>query len=200
MRTRMKKLALLISLLALGVLGLVAYGGGDGATEVKASADTTTATARPDTTTEAKPSREIAQEARANLSRKQRQELKRQANEWASLFAEGGCNNKQKYMGQPMCERLACKGIKNCTPVSAAFEESFAGATVDDIKSVRILHVGWTDHPVFYAAVKFSNGEVVVFNGGGKWYSCAGPGSGCTWNVAEPKRNRRFVQAAAPRE
>jgi hypothetical protein len=187
--TRMKKLALLISLLALGALS---------ATEATASADTTTTTARSDTTTEAKPSWEIAQEARANLSRKQRQELKRQANEWASLFAERGCDNK--YMGQPMCERLVCKGIKNCTPVSAAFEESFAGATVEDIKSVRRVHVGWTDHPVFYAAVKFSNGEVVVFNGGGKWYSCAGPGSGCTWNVAEPKRNRRFVEAAAPRE
>jgi hypothetical protein len=188
MRTRMNRPALLLSLLAVGALS---------ATEATASADTTTATARPDTTMEAKPSRDIAQEARANLSRKQRQELKREANEWASLFVDRVCN---KYMGQRMCWRLACKGIKNCTPVSAAYQKSFADATVEDIKSVRILHVGWTDHPVHYAAVKFSNGEVVVFNGGGEWYSCAGPGSGCTWNVAEPKRNRRFVKAAAPRE
>jgi hypothetical protein len=147
---------------------------------------------------EAKPSRDIAQEARANLSRKQVRELKREANTWARLFSRRGCNNK--YMGQPMCERLVCKGIKNCTPVSAAFEKSFADATVEDIKSVRTVHVGWTDHPVSYAAVKFSNGVVVVFNGGGEWYSCAGGGSGCTWSIAEVGQNRRFLQAAAPRE
>jgi hypothetical protein len=144
-----------------------------------------------DTTTEAK------------LSTEQVLELKREANNWASLFAVSACN---KYEGQPMCERLACvRGpggppIENCTPVSAAFRESFAGATVEDIKSVRILDVGWSDHPVSYAAVKFSNGEVVVFNGGGEWYSCAGGGSGCTWSIAEEGHNRRFLEAAAPRE
>jgi hypothetical protein len=50
-RARMKKPALVLSLLALGALGLVACGGGDD--------EDTTAAARfpPDTTTEAKPSR-----------------------------------------------------------------------------------------------------------------------------------------------
>jgi hypothetical protein len=54
-RMRMKKLALLLSLLALGLLGLVACGGGgdeDSATEAKVSADTTTeATRSAETTT-----------------------------------------------------------------------------------------------------------------------------------------------------
>ena len=109
-------------------------------------------------------------------------------------------------MGQPMCQRLNCERdpagapIENCTPVSAAYQKSFAGATVEDIKSERIVLAGWTDHPVSYAAVKFSNGEVVVFNGGGEWYSCAGPGSGCTWTIAEEDYNRRFLEAAGVRE
>jgi hypothetical protein len=219
MRTRMNKLALLISLLALGTLGLVACGGDDdedSATEAKASADTTTATARPDTTTEAKVSdstpegrlsREPVQELKAKLSREQVQELKREANEWARLFSRtrlysrgGVCN---KYTGQPICVGLSGSGPGvevHATRVSAAYRTSFAGATVEDIKSVRILHVGWSDHPVSYAAVKFSNGEVVVFNGGGEWYSCAGGGSGCAWSIAEPDQNRRFLEAAAPRD
>jgi plastocyanin len=53
----MNRPALLLSLLALGALGLVACGGGDdedSATEAKVSADTTTATARPDTTADNK--------------------------------------------------------------------------------------------------------------------------------------------------
>jgi hypothetical protein len=219
------KLALLLSLLALGALGLIACGGGDdedSTTKAKVSADTTTeATARPDTTTEAKLSREqvrkrlaklsglsreqvqeLKREANteAKLSREQVQELKRDANDWASRFAAHACN---KYEGQPMCERLACvRGpggppIENCTPVSAAFRESFAGATVEDIRSARILLVRWGNHPVYEAAVKFSNGEVALFDGGTEWFSCAGAGSGCTWSIAE--HNRRFVEAAAPR-
>jgi hypothetical protein len=215
MRTRMIKPALLLSLLVVGALGLVACGGGDdedSATAAKASADTTTdATARPDTTTEAKGVGDLARskEARANLSREQVQELKRdanteaklsreqvqalerEANEWARLFSRGGVCNK--YMGQPVCERL--------TQVPKAFQKSFADATVEDIESERILLVRWTDRPLYVAAVKFSNGEVVVFSGGQSGPeppagSCAGPGGGCDWNIAEPDQNRRFIQAA----
>jgi hypothetical protein len=232
MRTRMNKPALLLSLLALGALGLVACGGGDdedSATEAKASPDTTTeATARPDTTTEAKPSQEV-QELKAKLSREQVQELKREAdieqvqelkreanikaklprekvqelkreaNTWARLFSRGGVCNR--YMGQPICARLDCGNgwpggpIENCTPMSAAFQKSFADATVEDIKSERIVLAGWTDRPLYEAAVKFSNGEVVVFADvppGG----C--PGGPCKWGIAD--HNRRFVQAAAPSE
>jgi hypothetical protein len=228
-KTRMKKLALLLSLLALGALGLVACGGGDD------DDSATTATATPETTTEPKLSRERAQELmaklspgqvrklKAKLSREQLQELKREANvkaklsreqvreltrkanDWASLFATDACN---KYTGQPQCGRLICRRdavgprIENCTPVSAAFKKSFADATVEDIKSERIALVGWTDRPYYEAAVKFSNGEVVVFGGvpgpeppDG---SCGGAGSGCVWNVAEPNHNRRFFEAAAP--
>jgi hypothetical protein len=155
----------------------------------------------------AKLSREQVQElmregnTETKLSAEQVLELKREANDWARLFSRGGVCNK--YTGQPICVGLSGSGPGvevHATRVSAAYRTSFAGATVEDIKSVRILHVGWSDHPVSYAAVKFSNGEVVVFNGGGEWYSCAGGGSGCAWSIAEPDQNRRFLEAAAPRE
>jgi hypothetical protein len=173
----MRMLALLLSLLALGAVGLVACDGGDDE----------------DTATEAK------------LSRKHVRELRRGANDWASRFATNDCN---RYMGQPMCERLDCQGhvtpIENCTPVSAAFQKSFADATIEDIKSERMMLVGWADRPYHLAAVKFTNGEEVVVGGvlgpeppAG---SCAGAGSGCVWNIAEPDQNRRFLEAAAPRE
>jgi hypothetical protein len=226
------RLALLLSLLALGALGLIACGGGDdedSATEAKAPPDTTTeATAPRDTTTEAKLSREQVQELKAKpsrlsreqvqelkreanikakLSREQVQELKREANAWASLFAVRACN---KYMGQPICERLDCvrhvvNPTENCTPVSAAFRKSFADATIEDIKSERIVLVGWTDRPLYEAAVKFSNGVAVVFDGFAPPGapeppdgSCAGAGpeESCSWNIAEVDVNRRFVEAA----
>jgi hypothetical protein len=142
-----------------------------------------------DTTTEAK------------LSTEQVLELKREANEWARDFSRGGVCDQ--YMGQPICVRLSGSGPGagvHAPRVSAAFQKSFADATVDDIKSVRTVQVGWSDHPVSYAAVKFSNGEVVVFNGGGEWYSCAGPGSGCSWSIADEDHNRRFLEAAGVRE
>jgi hypothetical protein len=190
---------LLLTLLALGTLGLAACGAGDDgdrATEAKVSADSATeATASPDTTTEAK------------LSREQVQELKRAANDWASLFAINACN---RYMGQPICGQFYCRRemvgppIENCTPVSAAFQESFADATVEDIKSERIVLVEWTERPLYEAAVKFSNGEVVVFAGLAPGApeprdgSCAGgaPGESCSWNIAEADVNRRFIEAA----
>jgi hypothetical protein len=131
------------------------------------------ATAPPDTTPEAK------------LSREQVQELKREANTWASLFADRACN---RYMGQPMCQRL--------DSVSAAFQKSFADATVEDIKRIVLVDY-WGDRPLYEAAVKFSNGEVVVFvdvpPGG-----C--PGGPCKWGIADLDRNSRFLAAAAPRE
>jgi hypothetical protein len=217
MRTRVNKPALLLSLLALAALGLVACGGGDdedSAPAAKASADTTTeATARPDTTTEARLSPEQVQELKAKLSREQVQELKRdanteaklspeqvqalkrEANEWARLFSRGGVCNK--YMGQPICAALGSAppdlGERD---VSEAFQESFADASVEDIKSERIELVGWTDRPLYVAAVKFSNGEVVVFSGGDESFTCAGGGDACTWSIAEVDQNRRFIQAA----
>ena len=224
---------LLLTLLALGAVGLVACGAGDdehSATETKVSADTTTeATASSDTTTEPKLSREQVRERvqelksklsreqvqelkreaniKAKLSREQVQELKRAANDWASLFAINACN---RYMGQPVCGQFYCRRemvgppIENCTPVSAAFQESFADATIEDITSERIVLVGWTDRPLYEAAVKFSNGEVVVFAGLAPGApeprdgSCAGgaPGESCSWNIAEADVNRRFIEAA----
>jgi len=233
MRTRMNT-ALLLSLLALGALGLVACGGGDdedSAPAAKASADTTTeATAPPDTTTEAKLSdhardsiRAQMQELKAKLSPEQVQELKRdanteaklspeqvqalrlEANEWARHFSRGGVCDK--YMGQPICVRLTRPPLgeiattpRGDSPVSEAFQESFADATVENIESERIELAGWADHPLYVAAVKFSNGEVVVFSGGDESFGCAVGGDACIWSVADNAHNRRFIQAAAPRE
>jgi hypothetical protein len=114
MRTRMKKLALPLSLLALGALGLVAGGGGE-------DEDTTTeATVPPVTMTEATVPSDTTPPAK--VSPEQVQKLRRDANTWASLFAVRACN---RYMGQPLCVRLDCgrhlsdpgEKIENCTPV-----------------------------------------------------------------------------------
>ena len=202
MRTRTKKLALPLSLLALGALGLTDCGGGDETTTSVVTQTVTEATVPQETRLPTKPSSEVVQA------------LTRDANTWASLFAVRDCN---RYMGQPICERLSCgpppemvvepaDWTKNCTPVSAAFQESFADATVEDIEYKGTERV---DGPAGYfhlAAVTYSNGEVVVFSGGrpeveNPQGSCAGSGGDCSWNVAsEPGQNRRFVQAAAPLE
>jgi hypothetical protein len=156
-RTRMKKLALLLSLLALGALGLVACGGDDDE----------------GTTPEAKP------------FRTQVQELERAANDWASRFATDYCTPN---MGEGHCNRLES--------VSAAFQTSFADATAEDIEFKGVE--GRPNSPLYRAAVKFSNGEVVVFIGGGpEPPACAGAPPVCDWYLAE---NRRFLQAGAPRE
>jgi hypothetical protein len=217
MRVAIAALAVIALVVAFDVVGLL--GGGDdedttteGTAPPKATLppvppDTEGVTLDPDTgllspatTAEAKapretPARPVKHKAPVvldddpDLSRRQVQKLKRAANDWASLFATDACN---KYMGQPQCERLG-------VPVSAAFKKSFADATVEEIKSERTLRVRWTNRPYYEAAVKFSNGVVVVFGGvPGKppARSCAGAGSGCVWNVAEPNHNRRFFAAA----
>ena len=170
------------SLLALGALGLNACGGGGDdegtVTEATVSPETTTeATVPPETTTEAK------------LPPVNKQKLTRVANKWASLFATNYCT---PIMGQPVCQRLDCFDIENCTRVSAAFQRSFADATVEDIALKGIAVIGKpVAEPVYRAAVKFSNGEVVVFTAG------VPPGEKqLEWGIAPP--NRRFYQAAAP--
>jgi hypothetical protein len=131
------------------------------------------------------------------------------------------------YMSGRVCVQLDCarhlgdRPIKNCTPVSAAFQKSFADATVEDIKLKGIVLVGSSGpssiRPVYEAAVKFSNGVVVVFDGGrpgGEPPPCPASRRGrrearrralaeprsCTWEIAPPHRNRSFIRAAAPRE
>ena len=212
MRTRMKKLALPLSLLALGALGLVACGGGD-------DDEGTPAEARlpPETRTVAKLSPEQVQELRR---RKQVQELYRAATDWASRFATNACNH---YMGQPQCDRLNCEGgpegevtwiasdlsehrgyprdqFEKCKRLLAVFQKSFADATVEEIKFKGVEVLDSSNRPYYLAAVRFSNGELVVFNRAAWTRGCAGPGSGCVWNVEEPERNRRFFQAAEPLE
>jgi hypothetical protein len=173
-----------ITLIALAaVIALVFAGCGgddeDGATEARVSPETTTeAQAPPDNTLPPKPSPELVQA------------LRRDANTWASLYADRACN---KYMGEPMCERIG--------PVSAAFQKSFADATVEDIEHKGIEQVGPPAGSIYVAAVTFSNGVVVVFGGGRPEAvppaeSCPGAGSGCVWKIEEPDQNRSFIQAA----
>ncbi len=103
----MKKLALLLSLVALGALGLVACGGDDD--ETTAPSDTGAA-----------------------LSQQEKIELA--GNEWAPLFA--GRERFCELMTQPACGRLSCKGIgsiENCKPPSLEFRKSFEDATVEDV-------------------------------------------------------------------
>ena len=104
--------ALLLSLLALGALGLVACGGGDGDETAVA----------PETGTELSPEQKIEQAG----------------NEWAPLFAAhdpAAC----RFMAQPACEQLNCQSvsgpIENCThtPPPSEFRQSFADATVQDV-------------------------------------------------------------------
>ncbi len=118
------------------------------------------------------------------------QALRRDANTWASLFAVRECNG---YMGQPLCERI--------DPASAAFQESFADATVEDIKYKGIEQVGGPLGSIHLAAVTYSNGVVVVFGGGRPELelpagSCPGSSGDCTWALADVESNRRFIQAA----
>ena len=88
--------------------------------------------------------------------------ITRRGNEWAPLFAKGGyAPSPCRYMGQPACERMGCERvandpIKNCTPVSTEFRESFADATVERV-------VVSEDH--HHARATFSNGESVGFEG-----------------------------------
>jgi hypothetical protein len=201
------KLALPLSLLALGALGLAACGGGD-------DGDTTTeATVPPKTTAEAKLSPEQLQELERG---KQAQDLKRAANYWASRFATHVCT------GESLCARLTCseasrvalesgwltearerrtrEAIENCTPVSAEFQRSFADARVEDIEFKGVEALRPSIGPLYLATVKFSNGVVVAFVGPGECGAGPPPGSGCAWYLAGPEQNRRFVQAATSRE
>jgi hypothetical protein len=97
---------LLLSLLALGALGLVACSGGDD---------------NDDTTREAK------------LSPERR--VEQVGNEWAPLFAgrERFCElMTQPACGRVNCETISGP-IANCTPPSSKFRKSFEGATVRDV-------------------------------------------------------------------
>jgi hypothetical protein len=213
------KIGLLLSLLTLGALGLVACGGGDDdegtPAEAKVPPDTTAEASPPKTTSEAKLSPEQLQELEGG---KQAQDLKRAANYWASRFATYVCGN----MGESICARLTCseasrvalesgwltearerrtrEAIENCTPVSAAFQRSFADAGVEDIKFKGVEALRPSLGPLYLATVKFSNGVVVAFVGPGECGAGPPPGSGCAWYLAGPDQNRRFVQAATSRE
>jgi hypothetical protein len=201
-RTPKKKLALPLSLLALGALGLVACGGDDDedtTAEAQVSAGSTAETRFPaETTTEAKVSPDISL-VPAKHSPELVRALRQDANTWASRFATKACN---RYMAQPLCVRLDCSQLENCAPVLAAFQQSFADATVEHIKYKGIEQVGGPLGSIYLAAVTYSNGVVVVFGGGRPEVelpagSCPGSSGDCTWALANVESNRRFIQAAA---
>jgi hypothetical protein len=119
------------------------------------------ATAQPDASVPATEPGSVPNRVRPPLSTQQ--EIQQIGNQWALLFAagdEGSCT----FMGQPLCERIACERvgagkIENCTPPSAAFRRSFEDARVESVvvKGNRV-------------AARFSNGEVIEFHGdGGRW-------------------------------
>ena len=202
MRTPKKKLALPLSLLALGALGLVACGGDDDqdtTAEAQVSAGSTAETRFPaETTTEAKVSPDISL-VPAKHSPELVRALRQDANTWASRFATKACN---RYMSQPLCVRLDCSQLENCAPVLAAFQQSFADATVEDIKYKGIEQVGGPLGSIYLAAVTYSNGVVVVFGGGRPEVelpagSCPGSSGDCTWALANVESNRRFIQASS---
>jgi hypothetical protein len=201
-RTLEKKLALPLSLLALGALGLVACGGDDDedtTAEAQVSAGSTAETRFPaETTTEAKVSPDISL-VPAKHSPELVRALRQDANTWASRFSTKACN---RYMSQPLCVRLDCSQLENCAPVLAAFQQSFADATVEDIKYKGIEQVGGPLGSIYLAAVTYSNGVVVVFGGGRPEVelpagSCPGSSGDCTWALANVELNRRFIQASS---
>lgn len=160
----MKKLALLLSLLAIGALGLTACGGGD---------DDGTAVAS-DTEATVGSGGGPVNPTDATLSRKQEteQQIERIGNKWAPLFAAAEPAACLWYMGGPeACDRIDCEHsdgqpIKNCTPLSPGLQKSFADATVQDV-ALKLFDSGAI---AYLAGAKFSNGETVLFHGdGGGW-------------------------------
>lgn len=93
-------------------------------------------------------------------------QITRDGNEWARLFASSDQAKCNPYMTQPTCERLTCRHIsgpiENCDAPTLEFLHSFYDSAVRDVvvKGTR-------------AAAKFDNGEIVDFlyteEDGGAW-------------------------------
>jgi hypothetical protein len=175
----MKKLTLLLSLLALGALGFTACGAGDddqtaAASETEATHENRLATRTPTeigatVPTSARGERQKAAALQSTAAGRpvstvysiggDEERIEQNGNKWEAAFAAGRADCR--YMGQPACERMYCERvgnwpIKNCTPPSAEFRESFADATVERV-------VVSEDHR--HATAGFSNGESVEFEG-----------------------------------
>jgi hypothetical protein len=165
----MKKLALLLSLLALSVLGLTACGGSDD----EATGDTNAAIRSPKQ--EAKPPK-----------REAKQKIERIGDKWAPLFAAAEPTACVWYMIEEACSRTYCEDsdgrpMKNCTPLSPGLKKSFADATVHDI-ALRRFRSGAIG---FKAGARFSNGETVLFHVDGAGWKIVkvggNPGPGWRW-------------------
>ena len=167
---------------SLGALRLVACGG-------SGDEDTTTeATVSPDTTTEATVPR--TSRCRRNTPRR-----------WCGRSDGTPTPGHRASPPRRATGIWASQCATQISPVSAAFQESFADATVENIKYKGIEQVGGPAGSIYLAAVTYSNGVVVVFGGGRPEVeypagSCPGGIGDCTWAPAEPDKNRRFIQAA----
>lgn len=145
----MRKLALLLSLLAFGALGLVAC-----------NDDQTTVASETQPADDGNGHAESPAESGGDTQLGNRETIERNGNDWATLFAaEGFKPGLWRYMGQPAGERMGCERaatgkIKNCTPPSDEYRQSFANATVERV----VIH----GHR---ATVEFSNGESVEWEG-----------------------------------
>lgn len=104
-------------------------------------------------------------------SAEEEQQIELIGNQWAPLFAAGrtpGCSSAEGLiiLTQPVCEQIACQRVggtrmRNCTPLTSAFRNSFAEATVQDIEI--------KGNPP-RAAARFSNGEVIeLIEWGSSW-------------------------------
>ena len=123
---------------------------------------------------------------------KQVQKLTRGRERLGHTSATNNCN---RYMGQPICERLQCLDIENCTPVSSVSGESFADATVEDIKFKGIEQVGGPVGSIYLATVRVLEWQWSCSAGGGQRSGVprgSGAGPGCVWNVASEKDQNRL--------
>jgi hypothetical protein len=130
------------------------------------------------------------------------QQIELIGNQWAPLFAAGrtpGCSSDEGLiiLPQGLCEEIACEragGIKirNCTPPTSAFRNSFFGATVQDIEI--------KGNPP-RAAARFSNGEVIeLIEWGSSWAIAEiGGNAGRTFDVRAEQEIERDGNAWAVR-
>ena len=158
----MKKLTLLLSLLALGALGLVACDGGGEETTALSASEARAGSGGEATAVE-------SSSGTTSQPASMEENVGRKAGDWAAAFGPG--RPAWRFTGQPVGSRIACervpnRPIENCTPPSPAFRESFADATVERV----VIDDREAESAPIVATVEFSNGASVEFQGPHGWY------------------------------
>ena len=119
------------------------------------------------------------------------QKIEQTVDKWAPLFAGAADRAACRYQTQPLCERVDCERvatgpIKNCTPPSSAFRNSFEDATVQDI-AIRGDQAG----------AKLSNGEAVeLFHRSGNLQAGVEEAGGWLIHKLGGNAGREFFEAA----